>query len=205
MKNVTNILIFLIIGFVAGYIVSSVLQGDNNPSMIEEDNGSDVITTEPFELLKNSEITVPDMDKVVNLNNGEAKFEIVPGAASQGSVTIIPDKYAKWSENSRTDLASIIVVNTGGTGMFYYLILFDASSETLVQKSYLQLGDRIAVESIGIGELVHDPDADYRISVNTLIRDEGESFATPPTIAKTRTFYVANQVLEEVDVGLDDT
>ena len=84
-------------------------------------------------------------------------------------------------------------------------MLFDVSGDAFTKKSEILLGDRINITHLGIGELVHDSEANYRITVQTLVREEGEPFANEPTIEETRTFYVTDQILEEVEVGKDDT
>lgn len=176
--------------------------GDNGAP--EEVTDVDKITT-PFTLLKNEEIIVPGTDTVATLLGGRASFEVAPDSASRGSVTLLDDFSSEWTKEDRKDLAVIFAVNTGGTGTFYYLVLFDVTDNTFTKKSEMLLGDRIRVTKVGIGELVHDPDADYRVTVQTLIREEDDSFATEPTVPETRTFYVTNQLLEEVEVGKDDT
>ncbi len=156
-------------------------------------------------LLQNATITVPDSDAVVTLKDGEAMFSIEAGSADEGMVTVVDDMSAVWGKKGRTDLAAILAVNSGGTGTFYYLVLFDVSGNTFTKKSEAFLGDRIEVSRVGIGELVNDSNADYRVTVQTLVRGEGEPFTATPTVAKTRTFYVTNQKLEEVEVGRDDS
>jgi len=155
-------------------------------------------------LFKNSEILAPENNKSVQLTDGTGSYEIVPESASRGNLTVL-DQYSVWKNGLNTDLLTVVAVNNGGSGTFYYLTLFDISGEVFTKKSEILLGDRIKVTSVGIGELVHDPEAEYRVSVQTLVRDEGESFATEPMVEDTRTFYVTKQILEEVEVGRDDT
>ena len=201
MKTIVWIIILVIlIG-----AVTVIFTGDKTPKEVIDINTSDTESLTPFMLLKNAEITVPDSDTVVTLTDGKGSFEIVPDSASLGRVTLLDDMSAQWSKEDRTDLAVILAVSTGGTGTFYYVVIFDVSDDVLTQKSEMLIGDRIKVTRVGIGELVHDPEANYRVTVKTLVREEGEPFAAEPTVPKTRTFYVTNQILEEVEVGKDDT
>ena len=95
------------------------------------------------------------------------------------------------------DLSTILSVTSGGSGTFYYLVLFDVSGDQLTKKSEVLLGDRIKVTDIGIGEMVH-ADAQYHVGVGTLERKESNSMADDPTIEKVRIFYVTDQILEEM-------
>ncbi|MBT3282700.1 hypothetical protein HN375_00865 [bacterium] len=119
--------------------------------------------------------------------------------------TVLDNMYALWSEEERTDMAVILVSDTEGTGTFYNLAIFDVQDDIFTKKSEVFLGDRIKITRVGIGELVHSPDANYRVTVQTLVRGEGEPFTTEPTLPQTKTFYVTDQILEEVEVGRDDT
>jgi hypothetical protein len=154
--------------------------------------------------LGNAEIIVPDSDVTVTLSNGEAAYTL-EGTPVSGHVTLVDDMFAQWSEGDRSDMAAVFAVQPGGSGTFYYLVLFDVDGDVFTKKSEVLLGDRIQVEHVGIGELVHDPEADYRVTVRTLVRAENEPLAAAPTVSETRTFYVTNQQLEEVEVGRDDS
>jgi len=158
-----------------------------------------------LKLLKMSEIVAPDSNELIQLINGKGSYEIVPNSASQGVVTVLDDMLAIWKDEERTDVITILTSNTGGSGTFYYLVLFDLTNNTFSKKSEILLGDRIRVTKVGIGELVHDPEANYRLTVQTLKRNDAEPFAVEPTFMETRTFYVTDQLIEEIEVGLDDT
>ncbi|MFC1730774.1 hypothetical protein ACFL6I_10620 [candidate division KSB1 bacterium] len=157
-----------------------------------------------YDELKNITISIPDSPEIkVQLLEGSAEFTI-PETTAVGFATL-SSEYAVWERENRTDFVSILNVNYGGSGTFQYLLLFDVADGVFVQKSEALLGDRIAITKVGIGELVHDPEANYRVTVQTLVRNEGEPFVTTPTKPETRTFYVTDQALEEVEVGRDDS
>ncbi|MES2135309.1 MAG: hypothetical protein V4449_03660 [Patescibacteria group bacterium] len=159
--------------------------------------GTDVQTTSPSELLKGANFTVPDSDVSVSLVNGEATFP-------NGNILLLDTLTAEWKKDERKDLVAVFAVNTGGTASFLYLVLFDVNGDILTKKSEGFLGDRINITHVGIGELVHGG-ADYRVTVQTLERKENEPFSATPSVEKTRTFYVTDQKLEEIEVGRDDT
>lgn len=155
--------------------------------------------------LQTATLTIPGEEIRVTLAAGQASFEVAPGSATRGRVWLVPGMAALWEGKGRSDLAAAIAIDAGGSGTFYHLVLFDASGDRLRQRSDAFLGDRVEVTRIGIGELVHDPEADYRITVQTHVRRGDEPLAARPTVPETRTFYVTRQRLEEVEVGRDDT
>ena len=149
-----------------------------------------------FESLKNASILAPETNKEVNLIDGKGSYEIVPGSVSRGEVTVL-NQYTLWEYGPTMDLSTILSVTSGGSGTFYYLVLFDVSGDQLTKKSEVLLGDRIKVTDIGIGEMAH-ADAQYHVGVGTLERKESNSMADDPTIEKVRIFYVTDQILEEM-------
>jgi hypothetical protein len=167
--------------------------------------GAGAPATEPAAQLENLTVTLPGTPGPVTLKAGQGTFAVAPGSAARGRVWLVEGMAARWQGRDRSDVSRVLAIAPGGSGTFYHLVLFDATGDHLVQRSQALLGDRIAVQRIGVGELVHDPEADYRISVVTLVRRDGEPMASPPTVPRTRTFYVTRQRLEEVDVGRDDT
>ncbi|MBC8464809.1 MAG: hypothetical protein H8D63_00315 [Parcubacteria group bacterium] len=200
MNKIIPIIIFaLLFGFgVYVYVFNEYGTQEENEHPTEEEPS-------PFVLLQNTMITAPGTDVSVRLVNGVGSYEIVPGSASQGVVRVLDDVFAIRKEGDRTDMAVILVSDSGGSGVFYYLALFNVVGGEVQKTSESFLGDRIVVEGIGVGELVHGPDAEYRLSVRTFVRKKAEPMASEPTVSNIRTFYVTNQVLEEVEVGKDDT
>lgn len=162
-------------------------------------------TVSASELLKSATLAVPDSDATVTLVDGEAFFDIDPRSSQKGDILFLKDTSAMWEKDGHTDVSAVFAVNSGGSGTFIYLVLFDLKDGVLTKKSEVLLGDRINVTHIGIGELVNGTDADYRISVTTLIRKDGDPYVAEPTVEAVRTFYVNDQTLKEVEVGRDDT
>lgn len=168
-------------------------------------DGEGIPAGQAIKRLENATILVPDLDVSAKLENGEALFPVTPEGDAEGIVSLVPGVSAEWEGSGRRDLAAVLAVNSGGTGTFYYLALFDVKNNTLTQKSFVFLGDRIEVTNVGIGELVNDLEAEYRLTVQTLVRADDEPLAAAPTIPETRTFYVTKQILEEVETGADDS
>jgi hypothetical protein len=80
------------------------------------------------------------------------------------------------------------ILNSGGTGQFVYVGLFDIKSNS--HKASVFIGDRIRVDSITL--------ANEKIKVNFKTRLDSESFATTPTIPAQVVLQVTDQNLTEV-------
>ena len=156
-------------------------------------------------LLTNAEISVPYSGQRVQLTDGSGLYAPIDGGELDGDVTLIDGVYTAWTEGGRADLAAVFAVHSGGSGTFYYLVLFDVTEDIVMKKSEMFLGNRIGIEGMYVGELVHDANADYRITVRTQVRAKGAPFSDIPTLTEVRTFYVTDQILKEIIVGSDDT
>lgn len=209
----SKIILLLILGIALFLIVLGVYRFNytNDDIYVRTDNGEVVPHDEYkkenlikedidlFEQFKNAKISAPETHKMVQLTDGIGFYEIVPDSASRGEVLVIDGLSTLWQEGpDRTDFAAIVTLNSGGTGRFYYLTLFNVSGNSFTKKSEVFLGDRIEVTHMGLGELVHGPDVNYRITLKTLERNESDSMASKPTVEKTRVFYVTEQILEEI-------
>jgi hypothetical protein len=186
-------------GLAAAVVVVGVFAWVSHPAAPDT-----VIPPEPADAFGSAEIQVPGSGAKVRLMDGKASFELAPGSAARGSVELVDGMVSVWKKGERTDTAAILAVNTGGSGTFYYLALFDGAGGAMTKRSEVFLGDRIRVTRIGMGELVHGS-ADYRLTVQTLVREEGAPFTDAPSVPITRTFYVENQALKEVATGQDDS
>jgi hypothetical protein len=79
-------------------------------------------------------------------------------------------------------------LDSGGTGQFVYVGLFDIKSNS--HKASVFIGDRITIDSITI--------VNEKIKVNFKTRLDSESFATTPTIPAQVVLQITNQVLVEI-------
>lgn len=80
------------------------------------------------------------------------------------------------------------VLNSGGTGQFVYVGLFDIKSNS--HKASAFIGDRIQVDSISV--------VNEKIKVNFKTRLDSESFASTPSIPAQVVLQVTNQNLVEI-------
>lgn len=155
-------------------------------------------------MLDNIEIRVPDVAEPVQLRDGTGEFQVAPGS-SKGRVTLIEGTQRTWQSSNRTDLITAMTINSGGSGTFTYIALYSIKDGAAKLEDSAFLGDRIKVTSVGIGELVHDPNADYRITVQILERGENEPMAVEPDTQSKRIFYVTNGKLTPVSPVNGDT
>ena len=157
--------------------------------------GGNAYNPETFELLeklRNSRVGLPDdPDTLVSLTTGRGQFDITDGTS--GGIYVWPRPFALWESGDKQDLIALVSVNTGGTGRFFYLVLFDVHGSSPVQKSYQFLGDRIRVEKI----VINDSDTDdYSVLVTVLNRKDNEAMSIKPTVSEEKYFGVKNQQLQ---------
>jgi len=208
-KAILSIIVVILLALFL-FIANSTDQkttSEDLPTQTETEPETVTESVAPFIRLKNAEILAPESDHKVKLVDGKGSYELNSGpASSRGEVIVIDGFSTLWSTQSgKTDLTAILISNEGGSGTFYYLVLFDVQGDIFTKKSEVFLGDRINVTRMNLGELVHDINADYRITLESLERKDGEPFTAKPTVVSNRTFYVTNQILKELEIVRDDT
>lgn len=187
MHTTRSLLILLVIAFVLGGAVL-LWQRDHRQTPAAIDT---VVNEAPAESvltrLSRTTIDVPDINTLVTLTDGQGRFPIAD-ASAEGTVSL-SDIYAErlvaavGSSPKRHDVLAIISVNSGGTGHFSYLILFEDSGTRLIQKSWRFLGDRIGIDSIAIHESGVAAE-DYTAAIGIRERASGEPMAADPTVKK---------------------
>lgn len=155
-------------------------------------------------MLDDEKIEIPGVAQRVQLHRGTGEFQNAAGS-SKGRVTLIEDSQRVWRSQSRTDLITVMTIDNGGSGTFYHVAVYSLKDGAVDLDDSALLGDRIRITSVGIGELVHDQRADYRITIRMLERGEGASMASEPNIPSTRIFYVTNGELEAASPIKGDT
>jgi len=206
-KTIIVIAVIIAIIIIAGSLLLSSSEKDqpeNDTATTSETNEETTLindrgSIEIFEGLKNATITAPGTDEEIVLINGEGSIEIEPGAASRKNVMLLDHAYATWQKGNRTDIATLLKENSGGSGTFYHLAIFDVQDNIFTKKSEVFLGDRIQVDNMRIDEIEDDSDAEYRITVQTLDREKDDTLSSPPTIERIRIFDVSNQELQEAE------
>ncbi len=116
--------------------------------------------------------------KRVILNNGVAEQEVVPGSASKVVTRYFGNEVSHDLDgDGRLDTAFLLSQETGGSGVFYYLVAALNKESGYVGSKGVFIGDRIAPQSTSMGD-------GNVIVVNYAERAVGEDFSTQPSIGK---------------------
>lgn len=116
--------------------------------------------------------------RTVRLLDGVADEPVAPGSAARAVTRYFGNE--AWGDingDGRDDVAFVLTQETGGSGTFFYAVVALASERGFVGSQAALLGDRIAPQST-------DVRPDGTIDVAFAHRAPGESFSTPPSIAK---------------------
>ncbi len=153
------------------------------------------------ERMLRAQITVPDFNVQVTLENGQAEFNIpsftdnegnalggdVLGIVAVGDPIIEVPVLNSQGETLRKDIVVPLIVNGGGTGSFLYLVILNDTGTTLIQKDYLLLGDRVQLNTVDIVTSTAsgmNKDSEYAIKYSFLDRKSDEPFSAEPTVKK---------------------
>ena len=125
---------------------------------------------------RNAEFQIED--RRVTLVDGRAERPAAPGSAALVVTRVFGNETRRdLNGDGRDDVVFVLTQETGGSGLFYYVVAALAGVDHYVGSRALLLGDRIAPQTIEI-----DPNG--IITVNYADRAPGESFATPPSVGK---------------------
>lgn len=139
------------------------------------------------------------------LQNAAYNLQNIPFVLNQGSATLSADQprvirlFAALDENNLAygdlngdgliDAAARIVINTGGSGSFNYLVAMVSSVGLVQQAASLLLGDRVIVNSISI--------SDGTITVDMIVQGPNDPLCCP-TQPKIANFRLINGQLTEL-------
>ncbi|HUM72221.1 MAG TPA: META domain-containing protein, partial [Chloroflexota bacterium] len=124
---------------------------DADGAMVANFQDAGYVEPEMLDFLANATYLVEESAAgSVTLVNGEYREPIAEGSAAELVVTWTGDA-ATGTIDGQFAAASVIAVNTGGSGTFYYLALFTQDeSGLLVNTAVTPLGDRVIVNSLDI-------------------------------------------------------
>jgi hypothetical protein len=112
----------------------------------------------PDQLANGAYAAPPPLDGTIQLTGGEFRAEVVPGAASELTVTLLPDSVAfgDLDADGDADAAAVLAASGGGSGTFLYLVAVENDQGRPRHVATAELGDRVQVESVMIesGEIV---------------------------------------------------
>lgn len=123
----------------------------------------------------------------VTLKNGISEVGAAPGSAS-----IITTKYfgndliQDINDDGDVDDIFLVTQESGGTGVFYYVVALVSTPAGPVGTDSILIGDRIAPQNINIdeGKTSNGTNRKNVIVINYADRKAGESFTTAPSAGK---------------------
>ena len=127
----------------------------------------------------------------ISLKNGVSEIEIVPGSASKQITSVLwtPTK-GELNDDGLDDYVMILTQNSGGSGIFFYLVAGLSSSRGIIGTNGVFLGDRIAPENISIDN--------GKILINYAERKIDDPMTAQPSIGVSKYLIVeGNQLIEK--------
>ncbi len=173
------VLIIIIIGF-GVYRLNSIKNsvGSENNTRFDLHDGSYIID-----------------GQTVVLKNGISETESDPGSASKTTTKYFGNDVAgDFDHDKREDLAFLLTQETGGSGVFYYVVVLLNKVDGSVGTNAVFLGDRIAPQTTELkGEDI--------LVVNYADRNSGESFAVAPSVGKSMYLELNQKTLQLGEVA----
>lgn len=118
----------------------------------------------------------------VRLTNGMAEMQATPDSASKIITRYFGNEVKTDLDNDgREDVVFLLTQETGGSGVFYYVIAALNTERGYIGSQALLLGDRIAPQTT---ELSQNPSHKNVIVVNYADRALGEPMTTQPSVGK---------------------
>lgn len=151
-------------------------------------------TTNPSseDLMKGMYITVPETNFTVNISKetgNTVSFGDVEKnpEAGFGSVTVLPEFTAKVGGKN---YITILAVNTGGSGEFFYLAYFEPEKDRFKMTGFAPLADRIKMTGVSASK--------DQITVNYMDHGPEQAMVDDPNVPVVKVYTVNNGVLTEV-------
>lgn len=123
----------------------------------------------------------------VTLKNGVSEQEPIPGSASKIITRYFGNEVRHdLNDDGREDIAFLLTQETGGSGVFFYVVAALNTPDGYIGSEGLLLGDRIAPQTTHMdeGETVRGTNRQNVIVVNYAVRLPGEPFTTRPSLGK---------------------
>lgn len=118
----------------------------------------------------------------ITLKNGVSKIEGAPGSASKIITQYFGNEVKHdFDGDGREDIAFILTQETGGSGIFYYVVVLLNTTNGPIGSNGILLGDRIAPQTTQIDEKSGRVNV---IVVNYADRNPGEPMTTIPSLGK---------------------
>ncbi|MHB9019556.1 MAG: hypothetical protein ACYC3G_01610 [Minisyncoccota bacterium] len=125
--------------------------------------------------------------QLITLKNGVSEIEGAPGSTSKILTRYFGNEVRHdLNDDGREDVVFLLTQETGGSGVFYYVVAALNTSDGYIGSEGLLLGDRIAPQTTHMdeGETVMGTNRKNVIVVNYVVRLPGEPFTTRPSLGK---------------------
>lgn len=155
----------------------------------------DTLVVQEVPDFKNATYTINNQE--VTLVNGESSVEAAPGSASKIITKYWGGDFHKdLNADGREDVVFILTEESGGTGLFYYVVAGINYDDGYRGSKAFFIGDRISPQNIELGD-------EATILVNFAERNPGESFAIPPSSARSIWLYFEPTSMEFGEIAPD--
>lgn len=143
------------------------------------------------EKIKNTSIIVPETTTQISLVDGRASYGTLLDGGDVAFVKLIGSVPI---DEQVSHIFADIVVQSGGTGAFHYICIFEVSGSRMTHLSSYFIGDRVNVSS-AMATPAHN--RSYDVDVTYLDRSIDQAMSEDPTIEKTMRVRVRNGVFVE--------
>ncbi|MEK7607937.1 MAG: hypothetical protein AAB484_03425 [Patescibacteria group bacterium] len=200
------IVIVIIILVVIGYMVlrggDSVVTNNDTDKVTETDEDKisrdDFATTDKDSTdanllirLQSVSVSANESDSRIALSNGRAQFtsDNVKGTILLGDVAV------EKTINGVKYVLATLAVNSGGSGTFQYVVLFEDKDGNLTDKSYSLVGDRVNITGLRADDVTGvSGGSGLLVSVSYLDHDKGEPLSAQPSVPRTKILVVENDM-----------
>ncbi len=123
----------------------------------------------------------------IKLEDGVAETVAAPGSASKVVTRYFGNEVVTdLNDDRREDIVFLLTQETGGSGIFYYVVAALNTADGYVGSQAVFLGDRIAPQTTHMDEGITSKGTNRQniIVVNYAVRLPGEPFTVRPTLGK---------------------
>lgn len=141
--------------------------------------------------IENALITVPDTSTKISLVDGRASYGTT---LDGGDVTFVKLVGGIKINTTTSHVFADVAVQSGGTGVFHYILLFEVTGDKVNHLSSYFIGDRVDVSALS---LVSKDTRSYKIKIDYLDRDVDQAMVEDPTVPKDVVVEVRNGTFVE--------
>lgn len=189
----TAVLFFLVFGLVLLVLyfsgsVSQVVKNDTSPAIQSSEQIQAIDDLSVYEKnIKNSFITVPDTNILISLVDGRVSY----GTTLDGGDVTLIKLIGAYRKGSVVHVVADMAVQSGGTGVFHYVVLFDVVKEKVTHRSSYFIGDRVVLMGATTSATAVST---YPLTIRYLDRAEDDAMVEDPTIEKTMDITITDGV-----------